>query len=102
VDAGLQVSCQRFVDGDDAVDGCADGLLHGDPGTFVAGAGCAGTSAEAGGAGELVEECVAFGADQVQPADVGLLFGLGEFLVEVADPLPVRIKGLLVEEVAEA
>ncbi len=54
MDAGLQVSCERRIDGGNAVDGCADGLLHGDPGTFLAGAGRAGTSAEACGAGELI------------------------------------------------
>jgi hypothetical protein len=42
------------------------------------------------------------GADQVQPADIGPRFGLGEFLVEVAEPLPVRVEGLLVEEVEAA
>jgi hypothetical protein len=67
----------------------------------LAGAGRARTSAEACGAGELVQECVAFCAYRIQPTDVGPLLGLGELLVEVAEPLPVGLEGLLVEEVAE-
>lgn len=53
------------------------------------------------GAGELIQECVAFSAQGVQPAEVGPLFSFGEFLIEVAEPLPVGLEGLLVEDVAE-
>jgi hypothetical protein len=78
MDAGLQVLCERCIDSSNSVYGGADSHLHGDPGTFLAGAGRARTSAEACGAGELVQECVAFCAYRIQPADVGPLLRLGE------------------------
>jgi len=70
VDAGLQVPSERPVDGRDAAGGRADGLVHGHPGAFLAGAGGAGTPAGTGRAGELMQECVAFCAQRVKPADV--------------------------------
>src|SRR5450631_2131675 len=101
VDAGPEVPGERLIDGRDTVGRGADGLLHGDPGAFLAGAGGAATPPETGGAGELIQECVAFGAQGVQPAEVGPLFSFGELLTEVAEPLPVGLEGLLVEDVAE-
>jgi hypothetical protein len=70
MDAGLQVTCERSVDGGDAVGRCADGLLHRNPGALLAGAGRTDPPSQASGAGEFVQECVAFRADGVKPADV--------------------------------
>lgn len=60
-----------------------------------------GTSAESGGAAELAEQRVPFRAYRVQPTDVGPLLGLGELLLEIAKPLPVRLEGLPVGEIPE-
>ena len=56
---------------------------------------------EARGAGELAQECVAFGVGGVDPAEVGPVLGLAELPVDVAEPLPVCREGRLVKEVAE-
>jgi hypothetical protein len=70
VDAGLQVPSERPVNGRDAAGGRTDRLLHGHPGAFLAGTGRAGTPAETGGAGEFMQERVAFCAQRVKSADV--------------------------------
>jgi hypothetical protein len=70
VNAGLQVLSERPVNGRDAAGCRADRLLHRHPGAFLAGTGRAGPPAETGAAGELMQECVAFCAQRVKPADV--------------------------------
>jgi hypothetical protein len=61
---------ERPANGRDAAGCRADGLLHGHPGAFLAGTGRASTPAETSGAGELMQECVAFCAQRGEPADV--------------------------------
>jgi hypothetical protein len=97
-----QVFCERLVDARDALGHRADGFLHGDPGAFLAGAGGPGASTQAGCTGEFVHKCIAFGADGFQPADVGPLLSLGEFLLKIAEPLTVRVECLPVQEVTQS
>jgi hypothetical protein len=83
LDRGAQVPSERPVDGGDPVDRRVDRFGRGDPGAFVGGAGGSCSSTEAGGGGELVDECVAFGVQCVASTDVGPFFGLGEVVFEV-------------------
>ena len=80
---------EERVDGGDAIDCGGDRLLHRDPCAFLAGAGRPGAAAEAGGGASSPQQRVAFGVERVEPADVGPVLGLGEFLLEVAQPSPV-------------
>ena len=57
-------------------------------------------AAEPGRGGELADQEVFLGAEPASPLGVVPFFGLGEFLVEVGQALPVGGSGLPVENVA--
>src|SRR6478609_9088494 len=83
VHRSAQVLTECRVDGGDPADRGGDRLGDSDPGSLVGGAGGACPATQSGCAGELLDECVALGAQLRGAGAVGPFVGLGEVLVEV-------------------
>ena len=84
----------------DAGDRGPDGPGDVEPGSFGIRAELPRPAAEPGRGGELADQEVFLGAEPAGPLGVVPFFGLGEFLVEVGQALPVGGSGLPVEDVA--
>src|SRR5690348_12938820 len=82
----------------DLGDGGPDGPGDVEPGAFGFRAEAPWPAAEPGRGGELADQEVLLGAQAAGPLGVVPRLGLGEFLVEAGEPLPVGGSGLLVED----